>query len=517
MNEFIKKNIEFWSSVPIKNGDKKLLIEEPRHPAMSHVNAVFARMLNQAQGYEPVWLNDGINCQDDLLLRSYFPGAQIVRTKKRPFYKKIYVLIIALINFFKVYRTRDILNFCYDDIKYGDILYDTYLFLYHKATIKKIDFRLVRIMASIILRHKEIKKILQDGNYAGVLVSHQVGVDGGVLLRVALHCGYRGYLSAGQFQLECFTKINEIYDYIFKAFPSNVDEIIENFGLKLENIFLDIFNKQVSGKGGWDGLHAFSSKHKYFKTRESFNKFYHLDSSKKNVFLMLHVFNDHPHSHFRWMLFRDYYDWFFQTLEFAKKHSNVNWIFKQHPSAKFYPTVDVSVDEIFKNCPPHITYINEKQQIDSRSLVCCSDLVITCLGSAGFEYPAMAGIPSLTAGDNFYTGLGFAKEPKTKSEYFEFLKMADKVEKLPVSLQRRAQAAYVHIHKFSKISLLVAPKLNLEEEKDEKISNWYWDRVIHNYKINQEEIYLEIKKYIQILAEPNFKRFNGLKNYYEKK
>ena len=48
---------------------------------------------------------------------------------------------------------------------------------------------------------------------------------------------------------------------------------------------------------------------------------------------MLHAFNDQPHSHFKNMIFKDYGDWFLRTLDFAKEHDNVNYIFKQHPMA----------------------------------------------------------------------------------------------------------------------------------------------------------------------------------------
>ena len=136
---------------------------------------------------------------------------------------------------------------------------------------------------------------------------------------------------------------------------------------------------------------------------------------------MLHAFTDYPHSHFKWMVFKDYYDWFISTLDFAKQNRKVNWIFKQHPSIKDYPTKDVSFDLLFSDVPDNIVYISENKQIDTRSLNYCADLVITCIGSAGFELPAMAGIPSVTAGDNFYTDLGFAIESKTKAEYFSIL------------------------------------------------------------------------------------------------
>jgi len=80
------------------------------------------------------------------------------------------------------------------------------------------------------------------------------------------------------------------------------------------------------------------------------------------------------------MIFKDYYDWFVETLKFAKRNDTVNWIFKQHPSMKMYPVKNVSYDKLFSDAPKNVIYISEKTQIDIRCLVNLADVVITCLG-----------------------------------------------------------------------------------------------------------------------------------------
>jgi len=411
MNEFIKQNREFWSQFKIKNGDKKLLIEEPGRVMIVHLNAIFAMIINQARGYVPVWLCED-KFKDFKLLRSYFPDIEIIVFAKNSLVRKLrklYAIITAITKFPKIYFTKNILEFCYDKVKYGDILYDSYLHENRVATIKKIDYKLLKLSAICIFRHLTIKGVLKRGDYAGVLVSHMVGIESGVMLRTALRYGYEVYLRTGHHvsRLQRLKGIEEAYDYPTKATPTEIDGIIAQLGSKLEEKFSETLQKEVSGRGNPNSLRAFSGENRHYSDRESFNKKYKLDPNKKNVFVMLHVFNDHPHSHFHWMLFRDYYDWFVQTLNFAKKNNRVNWIFKQHPSVRNYVTKDVCIDNLFSNCPDHIVYINEDNQIDTRSLVCCADLVVTCLGSSGFELPAMGAIPSLVAGDNPYTDLGF--------------------------------------------------------------------------------------------------------------
>jgi len=513
IDRFIKINRKFWSQFRTKDNGKKLLIEEPGNPAITHANAIFAKIINQAKGYVPVWLHDEC-CQKLEILQSYFPDAKIMTTQKKLFSQRIRAVIIASIKFLKIYFTRDILNFYYDGIKYGDILYDTYLFENKLATIKKIDFKILKNIAKCIFRHLKIKNILQNGDYAGVLVSHQTGISGGVMLRTALRYGYQGYLRCGHHQstLQCHKKLNDVYNYEYKPSPADINQIIVQLKPNFKKTFLEILKKQISGKTTKEELDAFSKNNKYYTNRASFNKDHGLNPNKKNVFIMLHAFNDYPHSHFRWMIFKDYYDWFIQTLEFAKKNNKVNWIFKQHPSIKYYPTKDVDFKKLFSECPDNIIYINENNQIDTRSLIYCADLIVTCLGSAGFELPAMGGIPSLVAGNNVYTGLGFSLEPKTKKEYFEILDKAYKIERLTPQARGRAQAAYIYIYQFSRVDISVCPILSRDEEKNKNINSWYWKKATKLYQEKKDVFLREVKNYIKDVSQPNFKQLTSFKD-----
>jgi len=221
---------------------------------------------------------------------------------------------------------------------------------------------------------------------------------------------------------------------------------------------------------------------------------------------MLHVFNDYPHSHFHWMIFKDYYDWFIKTLDFAKKNNKVNWIFKQHPSINDYVTKDVNFKKLFFKCPDNVIYIDENRQIDTRSLIYCADLVVTCEGSAGFELPAMGAIPSLTAGDNFYTQLGFALEPKTKEEYYKILSNAHKIKKLFSQQQKKAQAAYIYIYKISRVSFTACPQLSFSQTKGKNINSWYWNKVRNQYSAKKNTILKELNCYIKAVRKPGFKK-----------
>ncbi len=226
---------------------------------------------------------------------------------------------------------------------------------------------------------------------------------------------------------------------------------------------------------------------------------------------MLHAFNEFPCSTYRWMLFRDYYKWLMQTLEFAKKNSKVNWIFKQHPVIKYYPAQDVDFKKLFSECPENVIYIDENEQINTRSLIHCADLIVTCVGSAGFELPAMGDVPSLITGDSFYAGLGFALEPKTIKEYFEILNNADKIKKLTPLAHKKARAAYIYIYKICRVKLSIRPPLALRsmKEKNKIITPGYWKRVCNQYSANKSAILEELNSYIKAVKKPGFKKLTS--------
>lgn len=513
MKSFINKNSRFWSSFPPRDSAEKILIEEPSISMISHLNAIFAIIINQGRGLVPVWL-DSHNLNMDLI-RSYIPTASHTKAAKLSFFKKCKILTIGLWKFIKMVLTSDILGFSYDGVKYGDIAYDSYLSYKQVATIRKIDHYMLGIILKIIKRHDQVVETLKRDNYRAVMVSHQIGINLGVLLRAALRHGYDGYLRAGHHfaTLQRFERPDEVYNYEYSPTPEDVDTILDTLGSDFGVCLDAVFDIQVSGKGTKDAIYAFSSENKYYTDRAEFIKDFALAPKKKNIFVMLHAFNDHPHSHFRWMLFKDYYDWFLNTLAFAKNFKEVNWIFKQHPSIRFYNTLDVSFDNLFKDLPENIVFIDENNQIDTRSLVLCADAVITCLGSAGVELPAMGSIPSVVAGDTFYSNLGFAIEPQTKEEYFKVLSTLPEEGKLTPDQQKRAQAAYMHINFFSRVSISCCPVLSLSQERNKNTSTWYYQAVSDLYDSKEKIIKSEISTYINEISQLGFKRLNGLKDY----
>jgi hypothetical protein len=324
-----------------------------------------------------------------------------------------------------------------------------------------------------------------------------------------VHIGYH------QCTLQRFTKLSDVYIHENAASPAEIDEVLRVFGSDLDAGFESVYQDHVSGKGSLDANYAFAPENRRYAERERFNRDFGLKDGRTNVFVMLHAFNDFPHSHFRWMLFRDYYDWMMQTLAFARACDNVQWIFKQHPSVRMYPTKDTSLREIFQNLPAHIAYIDENHQIDTRSLIDCADVVITCLGSAGFELPGMAGIPSVIASDAFYIGLGFAVEPKTRREYFDVLGRLNTLGRLTPEQRHRARAAYMFIYRISARPMAACPRLSFEDQRNPEAQTRYWDMVAPLYTTKREEILRNVRDFIGEVSASSFQRTTMLKEFHQ--
>ncbi len=204
---------------------------------------------------------------------------------------------------------------------------------------------------------------------------------------------------------------------------------------------------------------AHSEDRKVYRTKREFGDDFQAPVDTKFVFVMMHAFNDHPHSHSRTMIFKDYFEWVEKTLEYAKTRPELTWIFKEHPSAKYYPTKDLSLADYFANCGSNIVFLDTDAQFGATSLTYIADVVVTVAGTAGVEYAAESGIPSILAGTTMYSGFGFTIEPQTKSEYFQVLKKIDQISRLTPAQQNTVRKIFIYEWRYGDMPFSWCPHL----------------------------------------------------------
>jgi len=118
----------------------------------------------------------------------------------------------------------------------------------------------------------------------------------------------------------------------------------------------------------------------------------------------------------------------------------VNWVFKEHPASRYYPTEDVDLQTVFERVESnHIGFIGSEADFNSRSIVSLAAAIVTCIGTAGLEY-ATQGIPCVLAGGRAsYSGFGFTIEPQSVEAYQTCLQNIGELSALNEEQIRRAK------------------------------------------------------------------------------
>ena len=110
-------------------------------------------------------------------------------------------------------------------------------------------------------------------------------------------------------------------------------------------------------------------------------------------------------------LFKNYVEWYKETLKAANENKNLNWIIKSHPSNFIKNNRDkVSnkieqelkiINELFGEMPKHFTYIDSNSKIKTSQLIEFLDYCFTIRGTVGIE-AALKNKIVITAGTGRY-------------------------------------------------------------------------------------------------------------------
>jgi len=401
-----------------------------------------------------------------------------------------------------------------DGIRFGDILYDSYLAHFKCATIHKVNRGVLSILVILIFNYYRFKRTIKDCGASAILVSHNVGVFSGVLMRAALGLGLFVYLRRSgppEVVLDLRRSLSDIYEYSYRPRPIDIQLLSAIDHTTIDREFRGVMEMRMRQHTDKDAEKAYASEKKVYYSKGGFAERYQVSADKKFIFVMLHAFNDHPHSHFGKMLFRDYYDWFFQTLDFARTKSDVNWIFKEHPSAVFYPTDDISLPDHFIDCSDHIVFLDADLSFNSESLLYLADAVLTVLGTAGVEFAAAGGIPAVLAGACSYSGFGFTIEPASRAEYFQVLGSIENLGRLTKDQQDTARKVFLYILHYSSVPFSWAPVMSYEEEIDPELDSYYWAPIPEHYARKSDRLLAEFETYARYVSREDFSRLAQLR------
>jgi len=197
-----------------------------------------------------------------------------------------------------------------------------------------------------------------------------------------------------------------------------------------------------------------------------------LDPAKKTAVIFSHIFWD---ATFFWGtdLFRDYEDWFVQTVKAACSNPSINWIIKVHPANVVKNFRDGITDEpseiqalqkFIGKLPSHVKVLPADWPISTFSLFHIMDYCLTVRGTVGIE-AAMLGKRVLTAGTGRFDRYGFTTDFDSAADYLDALSRLEQYG--PLSPEEKELATRYAYGVFIGRPILLS-SFHLEFQKDPK-------------------------------------------------
>ncbi len=505
--DFIQENKKFWASLPQTGpSDEYVLVENRKHPVIYLSNAAFSTIVSRAGNLKILFLTTtSMQTDQKQILRSY-PNAEFVNINgPRYFFARIRAWFQAKKALRDIHTPEQLLHWQIDGLPFGSTVYDTVL-SFGYATIDSIDENVFIAMYNFMKMRLIIKDILKRYNIKLAVASQLMGYQGGTLAKYLLKNNIVIFNRAGSHQIviKKYRSVDEIGVDIRAPLPEIFNHFVETDDGTIEQLAEDYIQKRFGGSlKRIDAVAAFGKHKKTYTTREEFGKDFDLDPSKPNVFIMLHAFNDCPHWNYpRKMLYVDYYHWFMETIKIAQKAKQVNWIFKEHPTQRYYPTKDLDINEVMRSVEnDHIRFLDANAPFNTQSLRFIAHALVTGTGTAGLEF-ATCGVPCILVGEGSYSGFEFTNEPQTIEEYEELMLTIDQLSKLTDRQIRHAKImAYFYFHMIHSEDFYFCPRFENDQilEWKPELSDTLWGKGAENFR--NEELCEKMKKQIEYLSE----------------
>ena len=320
-------------------------------------------------------------------------------------------------------------NFKSKKIKIGDLVYDIYIRYDLKFSNPSVyDIKFSKLLFIGILKTHFIDHIVKKYKIK-YIVSTQMSFTsyGNLVSRYGTKFKIKTFTTAYNF-VQKFKNHEETLTSPFKIRKKKIDNNIKKINnKKIENFY----NLRKRGKlyGSYVPINTIRKVYGVYedsKTIEFIKKINQIKKTKQINLFALHCFSDSPHFCAD-MIFRDYYDQFFETINYIRYHNkNTYWIVKPHPARSQYHEQGIieRIIKKYKNDLENVILCPEK--INNSSLFALSDNLINCVSTISLEF-ACQGKKSIIAGDAPYYHKDLFFKPKSKTEYFNLIENLDKL------------------------------------------------------------------------------------------
>jgi len=494
MKKFININKKYWLKNSWKKKEKGILVEGfLKSPSYLLQSGRVAKSIEEETGLKPIVLIDNYFSKLTNQVKLY----KSFNIKKFIFFRRyhfnFYYMLKAFIKSISFLINNnsgdDLLNLKFDKIIIGDFIYDTIIRTNNDIyTIKKLKINHFKYIYDAYFRALVYKNILLKQNIEYVILSHLFYNKYGILGRLSDFYDAKVILVFGD-HIKNYSYFN-IKDH--KLTPRREEILNLDIDKTIEDAD-EYINKRFSGElKQHDVINAFKNKKLYRK--ENIKQKFNIKNDKPNVFILPHAFSDAPHCS-KYILYKDYYEWYEDTLIKISSITDANWFVKPHPSSHLYGEEGVA-KELFKKHKSDNMYL-VPDDFSTSSIKNIADVIVTIQGTAGLEFSCF-GIPAIICGKAFYSGFGFTIEPESKIEYSKYLKNIAKIEKLNDDQILMAKKILAWIKLYSKINDNIMPE-NIMLPNDDKKDMYNNILSEINQNLNRfnpkNKYYYKIKKY----------------------
>ena len=398
-----------------------------------------------------------------------------------------YVLVKSLFYFFfsliKTYFCGFdwfINNFKINNIIIGDLIYDANIRYNHRFINPRIDLYFIKLLFSSICRFFIIKNYLVKLSIKKILVGTETGPrNNGLALRISSKLNIKNYtyFRFGKYGLSLVSYKKNYYQRgIDSISKKQFIRIAKKIPIKKIN---DFYNKRKKNlTSNWYIMNDFKIANKGGNEGRKFINFLE-NNNKQKILFACHAFADAPHAAGQF-IFKDYFEQFVETLNFANKNDQYLWIFKPHPNSRI-----LNEKKIFKK-----KFMNYKKKnillcpatVPIQKLINICDVIVTGRGTIGMESAAL-GKTVIIAGSAPYSDLEIAFQPKSKKEYFNFLR------RIKVIKKNKSRAEVIKIAK--QLIYIYENSLNVKTikigdlSKDSNYTNYLKKVYSKNFDINK--------------------------------
>ena len=358
---------------------------------------------------------------------------QLLLKSKKQFTK----ILKSRINNFKI------LNLHLENVHIGDLIYDSYLKIYRKATIDLSDKHFLIFLEKSIIYFYYWYNFFKTKSVKAIVVSQSV-YNSSIPIRIGIKFNCKCIVGS-PFWIFSLSKKMKFYHNHYLYYKKYFSKLTSKEKINGLHIVKKRLTKYFNGEVSLPHKATYLAKSTYIKNKNS-DLIFKEKNNKIKVLICSHAFSDAPHSrgfHF----YEDYYRWLIAVLEISN-NTNYAWYLKLHPqNLAFVDNTHAIIKDLINTKYKKIKLIDSK--VSHHEIIKIGiNFVLTCNGSVSAEYPYF-NIASINASlSNPHLHFSFSTSPKNKKYYEYIINNLDKFNsKVKIKKKSQAKLTYIYPHK----------------------------------------------------------------------